>query len=90
LHSLKLGNLLLCQLINLLEISLELGHFFLLLLDFFLLLRHILGGSLLELKEAVFIVLFGLLDFLFFLLLGNYVLFKSLDSRLLHRNLLGD
>jgi len=86
----QLEYLLLSKLIHFLQVTFELGHLFLFLRCFLLFLLEIFACGQLEFEESILIIFLGFLDFLLLLLLFLKVGLQSLDSTLLHGDLLCD
>lgn len=86
----KLSDLLLGECIDTLQVCFELAHLLLFLGNFLLFLLEVLAHGLLELEEPILVKLLCSFNVLFLLLLLLQISLQSLDSCLLHRDLLGN
>jgi hypothetical protein len=90
LHASESRDCLLSELVNFLQLSLRLLQYLVLFGDLLLLILEILAGGLLELEEAILVVLPGSIGLLFLLLPPFDLRLEASDTSLLLGNLLGN
>ena len=90
LHASESCDCLLSELVNFLQLSLRLLQYLVLFGDLLLLILEILAGGLLELEEAILVVLPGSIGLLFLLLPPFDLRLEASDTSLLLGNLLGN